>query len=434
MSTSHLASLLNTMGIVVLLSLPLRGLAFLLRKTFRHRPGKNPLHCAAKEGRIDDVKQLLCDGADVKATTPVYGRLYGRRGAFGNYTALHVAAQNGHVEIVEVLLEYGAEVDARCYRGDTPMCYAAAKGHLQIVEILLQHDANVNGADAIDADVETPMSGAAQNGHLEIVEVLLEHGADRNQAMCTAAAEGHLDIVQILLRDGVVGLDIDRALALAVRDGHRHVVECLVSRGADVNTVYADRRGSRPLLHVALSSCMDDQYDMVKLLLSNDADINQVDSDGNTPLHVACCRTGGIKNIRLLLDCPNLDLQAVNERGMTAVDALIDGSDFDSKDIEIDDYDDYDEDGDEEEDEYDQRYHQRKLQDVMTVFEKMIERGCPYQWRGSMAACAVQGMYTAKQELRATREELQQYKDMPRIMKEAIVDLASCVKTQMDNN
>ena len=76
------------------------------------RLGRTPLHYAANEGRQNDAKLLLENGADPNARDD------------DAWTPLHFATQFGAVEIVTLLLAHGAEVDPLDSNGNSPLSNA----------------------------------------------------------------------------------------------------------------------------------------------------------------------------------------------------------------------------------------------------------------------------------------------------------------------
>jgi len=82
----------------------------------RDRAGRTALHYAATDGKIEDVRRLLTEGADVNARE-VKG-----------WTPLHGAANQGNLEIVDILIAAGADVNALDDRGEGPLFIAAAVG------------------------------------------------------------------------------------------------------------------------------------------------------------------------------------------------------------------------------------------------------------------------------------------------------------------
>ena len=63
--------------------------------------GDRPLHLAAREGHLEEVRVLVEAGANVEAELA------------GGERPLHLAAQGGHAEVVRMLLEAGADVEAQ---------------------------------------------------------------------------------------------------------------------------------------------------------------------------------------------------------------------------------------------------------------------------------------------------------------------------------
>ena len=70
------------------------------------------------------LKQALSSGADVNEKSD------------GDYTPLHGAAENGVLENVKLLIASGADVTAQLTDGKTPLDLAKAQGHAGVVEYL----------------------------------------------------------------------------------------------------------------------------------------------------------------------------------------------------------------------------------------------------------------------------------------------------------
>ena len=82
------------------------------------------IHAAARQGKIEAVKQHLTDGVGVNAKA--------ERGR----TPLHFAAHVGHKEIVELLIANGADVNAKDEDGKTPLGWADDK---ETADLLRKH-------------------------------------------------------------------------------------------------------------------------------------------------------------------------------------------------------------------------------------------------------------------------------------------------------
>ncbi|MDE2511424.1 MAG: ankyrin repeat domain-containing protein [Elusimicrobia bacterium] len=167
---------------------------------------------AAREGRLDSVKDWLDKGVDINSQP---GDLLSRtalmvaaarkqaetvdyllsRGADpkladnGGRTALHFAAEAGAPAIIRQLAFKGADVDAKDGEGRTPMIAAAEKGNAEAVQALLDAHAS---AVLPGPDGETPLHAAVTEGSLAAARALLLQGADKN--LKNAFGESPLDI------------------------------------------------------------------------------------------------------------------------------------------------------------------------------------------------------------------------------------------------
>ncbi len=97
------------------------------------RAGRSELHYAAVEGRLDDVRLLIDDGADVAAADTAL------------MTPLHMACQQAHVDVARALLAAGASVDPCDSFGNTPLwraVFAFRGGEPTLITMLLDAGAD----------------------------------------------------------------------------------------------------------------------------------------------------------------------------------------------------------------------------------------------------------------------------------------------------
>eukprot|EP00927_Polykrikos_kofoidii_P049334 TRINITY_DN43401_c0_g1_i1.p1 TRINITY_DN43401_c0_g1~~TRINITY_DN43401_c0_g1_i1.p1 ORF type:complete len:362 (-),score=75.06 TRINITY_DN43401_c0_g1_i1:121-1206(-) len=127
-----------------------------------------PLHVAAQSNRVEDVRSLVANRADVNAQNKSFG-----------WTAMHVAAGDGACGAIEALLELRGDVGAAAKDGEAPLHLAGAEGQGQSIRLLVAARADVNHANA---DGETPLHVAIQHvgakPGLNHIRTLLELRAD----------------------------------------------------------------------------------------------------------------------------------------------------------------------------------------------------------------------------------------------------------------
>jgi ankyrin repeat protein len=123
----------------------------------RDRARRTPLHYAALEDDIDQVKVLLRSGSDPDASD--------RQG----FTPLHFAAQRGALESARALLDAGAAVDSVNKYGNTPLSLAVyfSHGRGDLIQLLRSRDADpwhVNNAG------QTPVGLARLIGNYDVAQ------------------------------------------------------------------------------------------------------------------------------------------------------------------------------------------------------------------------------------------------------------------------
>jgi ankyrin repeat protein len=277
------------------------------------RGGGTPLSSAAGSGHVRAAELLLAKGADVNAAdnhgwSPLHGAVSGgnrqmvdfllKNGADPNArlndpdrgltgaTALHLAAGMGDERVAEVasLLSSRAEVDAKNSHGATPLILAladnAARQCAKVVEQLLANGADVN---ARDDNGSLPLYLAVQRRSEESVRLILAHKPDLEISTRERNRSPALDYTP---------------LQKAVSLGDAAIAALLLESGANPNvlgTQYGQYYGQTPLLWAVQNV----HKKMVEVLLVAKANVNVVDTSGDTPLHWA----------ELYLGSPQLDLE-----------------------------------------------------------------------------------------------------------------------------
>ena len=230
--------------------------------------GMSLLHCAVLKKQDAIITYLL----KVRACTP--RTQITKTGA----SPLYDAARAGTAEMVKNLVTFGADPNVANKAGLTPLHQAAARGNLDMVKDLVQVGADVN---AIAKNGRTPIFYAAAKGKASTVNFLLEKKAEVNLA----------DV------DGVTPLHC------AASSGNVALVKFLVTT-KKANFAATAKDGTTVLMSGA-------KYpEIVKFLADKMPNVNGVDKDGNSVMHL-CAETADEETIRKLLyrnakeDLPN---------------------------------------------------------------------------------------------------------------------------------
>ena len=117
---------------------------------------------AAADGNVKQMRMLHMAGVSVNSHGACCSPLF-------------LAAGEGRLDAVRYLLDEGADVNAREYGGRTALTEAAFAGNASVIKELLLRGADMNAI----ADVGTPLDVAMQGNHATAIGVLKHYGAKR---------------------------------------------------------------------------------------------------------------------------------------------------------------------------------------------------------------------------------------------------------------
>eukprot|EP01063_Lacrimia_lanifica_P004422 TRINITY_DN1247_c0_g1_i3.p1 TRINITY_DN1247_c0_g1~~TRINITY_DN1247_c0_g1_i3.p1 ORF type:complete len:883 (+),score=327.88 TRINITY_DN1247_c0_g1_i3:39-2687(+) len=254
---------------------------------------------AAECGDLEGLQAMLTRNADPKASNN------DRR------TALHAAAENGHLDCAQLLVSSGADVNAKDKWDDHPLDGAINAKHDDMVAFLKEKGATrgpVVAGLAADAEAERLMMcvrlrALAQRGDSAAMKEFLDAhpNADTNAAdydfrtpLHLAAEEGQDACVKLLVERGANVNVKDRwgssPFRGAVEHGRHGTADLIRSLGAEETSSprasVAD--SSRPAPEATLClACARGDLALVKRLVAEGGDVNEVDYDMRAPLHLA---------------------------------------------------------------------------------------------------------------------------------------------------
>jgi ankyrin repeat protein len=138
--------------------------------------GATPLGNAVCSNRVAAVKFLLAKSAKANAAMVFLGVVRHGAIAFGNLTPLMAAAPYGSAELIGELLRAGADVNARDFRGMTPLMLAVASEtqDSEVVKLLLDAGAEPNVKSKAG---ETALDWANRYGSRPVIAGLQRAGA-----------------------------------------------------------------------------------------------------------------------------------------------------------------------------------------------------------------------------------------------------------------
>ena len=351
---------------------PNEQLKYLLTLTkdvdIRNRNGDTPLYLAVEKNRRISGQMLLAKQADVFATnnenySPLRMALtkggepqewilttdvIKKTDGTGN-TPLHYAAEWKLDNAVSVLLEKGANPNIRNANGETPIFNAIKTDSTTTVDLLMKKGSQKNARDYLgntplhacvrwdsknsavkliqwkaDLDVQnlagkTPLAQAARSGRMEMVTLLTENGANIDATDATgktvlidAIQSGNIDIASYLVEKGssphiqeMYGRNAFHEVALT---GNEEMISLIQKAGG--NPLARDTQGITPFSIVLGKN----DKNLIKSVLGDNSKL--LDSDSNTPIHIALENNASTEILDLLVQM-NYPINMRNKNGIT---------------------------------------------------------------------------------------------------------------------
>ncbi|KAH0739750.1 hypothetical protein KY290_038455 [Solanum tuberosum] len=175
--------------------------------------------------------------------------------------------------------------------------------------------------------LDSLLKSAAKNGNSHCISALIEAGADVNRrdlegdsVMSLAVKYGNLDCVQVLIEFGyTIDNSADRFLHYAAATDGVDLMEILCLGYADIDLNSIDSQGRTPL-HIA---AIHGHVEVIQFLVSVGSDTDMLDTQGWTPLHFAA-HQGHVEAVGVLLNHSNFAKYVVTKQGKTAYELAID--------------------------------------------------------------------------------------------------------------
>jgi ankyrin repeat protein len=282
------------------------------------RKGQTALMWAAAEDNAAAVASLVAAGADIA-----------QRSAAGEFDALAFAVRGGAIDATRVLLDAGADVNAETRGGMSMLVLATLNAHYELAALLVDRGADPN---------------ADKQGWTALHQLAWSRRWNRGFNLPGPATTGDLSSLALAEKLLAAGANVDARLHIEPNDGRRNDLNMigatpflLASKSCDLplmrllldegaNAGIATNDGATAVMVAAgvgiwapgeNPGTLEEALAAVKLAYeAGGGDVNAVDGRGDTAVHGAVYRGGGVKIIEYLAGL-GAKLDVVNKDGWT---------------------------------------------------------------------------------------------------------------------
>ncbi|WP_299682692.1 ankyrin repeat domain-containing protein [uncultured Dokdonia sp.] len=268
------------------------------------------IETAVRVENIPIVQYLISEGAEtlspelitsaVKGENLELSKILIEEGNANANDAIQAAAETANVDITGYLLEKGATAD-------DALKDAMETTNEEIILMLMEKTSSIS---------DNALSIASRKGNLNVVKYLSEKkDFDIQKGLFDAIYYKQDDILEYLLAKGAkVSPEL---LKDAISVNYISGIKTLINNGVDVNHIY-DTNETPLLIYVQEMAAKDTQ--LITFLLEKGADINATNGNGETAMHIATRRgTAFIELIKILIS-NEADLTMKTLKGKTALD------------------------------------------------------------------------------------------------------------------
>ena len=252
---------------------------------------KSLLHELTEIGDRELCKLLIDKGANYKEKIE-------------NNSLLHIAVKKGREGPALLYLNHAILIDEKGENGDTALIISIREKYYSIFKNLLDKGANVNVSNFHG---DTPLSLAVGQGNIPIINLLIEKGADVNHLnemgntllmeVCRGTIVNRKDqnvIISLLLKSGInlnaKNIYGNSAISYSINTKNLKLLKHLLKIGADINIL--DSNGNTLVHKIVLLTLFErlknkELDEIIDLLIATGINLNVKNNDGYTPLHLA---------------------------------------------------------------------------------------------------------------------------------------------------